>query len=92
MAAPLEIQRLGLRYINQIPIKGAESLGEVLREPPTCPSNLPLNDFVYQSTFTVPNHPFGIRVIKVMQPQGQSAASPKSLRGLRCLHGEAAVV
>ena len=77
MAAPLEIQRLGLRYINQIPIKGAESLGEILRQPPTCPSNLPLNDFVYQGTFTVPNHPFGIRVIKVMQPHVPVSRKPQ---------------
>ena len=34
----------------------------------TCPSNLPLKEFVYQSTFQVPDHPFGVRVTKLMQP------------------------
>jgi len=68
IAQPVEIQRLGVRFINQIPAAKPESLGAVLREPPTCPSNLPLKEFVYQSTFDVPGYPFGIRVIKVMQP------------------------
>src|SRR5439155_25080935 len=44
-----------------------ETLADCLREPPTRPSNLPLNEFVYQSTFIVPDQPYGIRVAKVMQ-------------------------
>ncbi len=68
IAAPLEIQRLGVRFINHIAVATPENLAEYLCEPPTCPSNLPLKEFVYQSTFAVPGLPFGIRVIKVMQP------------------------
>jgi uncharacterized protein (TIGR04255 family) len=68
IAAPVEIQRLGVRFINHIPAATPENLGDLLREPPTCPSNLPLKEFVYQSTFNVPGEPFGVRVIKVMQP------------------------
>jgi uncharacterized protein (TIGR04255 family) len=68
LAAPVEIQRLGVRFINHLPSATPENLGEVLREPPTCPSNLPLKEFVYQSTFNVPGAPFDVRVIKVMQP------------------------
>lgn len=68
VAEPLEIQRLGVRVINHIPVATPETVGEFLREPPTCPTNLPLNEFVYQSTFTVPEHSLGVRVIKVMQP------------------------
>lgn len=68
IAAPVEIERLGVRFINHLPDATGETLDQYLREPPTCPSNLPLKEFVYQSTFSVPGHPFGIRVIKVMQP------------------------
>lgn len=68
IAAPLEIQRLGVRFINHISTATPENLREYLREPPTCPSNLPLTEFVYQSVFGVPGRPFGVRVIKVMQP------------------------
>jgi uncharacterized protein (TIGR04255 family) len=68
IAAPVEIERLGVRFINHLPDATGETLSQYLREPPTCPSNLPLKEFVYQSSFSVPGHPFGIRVIKVMQP------------------------
>lgn len=68
VAAPVEIQRLGVRFINHLAAATPETLNQFLREPPTCPSNLPLKEFVYQSTFDVPEHPFGVRVTKVMQP------------------------
>jgi uncharacterized protein (TIGR04255 family) len=68
VAAPEETQRLGVRFINHIATATPATLGNYLREPPTCPSNLPLREFVYQSTFDVPGHPFGVRVIKVLQP------------------------
>lgn len=75
VAAPVETQRLGVRFINHLPAATPEKLGEFLREPPTCPSNLPLKEFVYQSTFEVPEHPFGVRVIKLMQPPGVPQSS-----------------
>jgi uncharacterized protein (TIGR04255 family) len=75
IAAPVETQRLGVRFINHIAAATPESLREWLREPPTCPSNLPLKEFVYQSTFAVPANPFGVRVIKVLQ-----ASMPESPR------------
>jgi len=68
IAAPLETQRLGVRFINHFATATPESLRDFLVEPPTCPSNLPLKEFVYQSTFAVPGQTFGVRVIKVMQP------------------------
>jgi uncharacterized protein (TIGR04255 family) len=68
IAAPVETQRLEVRFINHIAAATPATLHDYLRDPPTCPSNLPLQEFVYQSTFGVPGHPFGVRVIKVMQP------------------------
>lgn len=68
IASPREIQRLGVRFINHFPTATPETTASWLREPPTCPANLPLKEFVYQSTFAVPGHPFDVRVIKVMQP------------------------
>lgn len=73
--APCEIQRLSVRFINHLREATPENLGDFLREPPTCPSNLPLREFVYQSTFAVPNLPFGVRVIKLMQPPGVPSCS-----------------
>jgi len=79
IAAPLETQRLGVRFINHIASATPETLGNYLRDPPTCAANLPLKEFVYQSTFTVPTHPFGVRVIKVMQPPMQELQQSSGL-------------
>lgn len=68
IAQPVEIQRLGVRFINQVAVVNSDNIREYLQEPPTCPENLRLNEFVYQSTFAVPDLPFHIRVIKIMQP------------------------
>ena len=79
IAAPVEVQRLGVRFINHISAATPETLHEFLRDPPTCPSNLPLKQFVYQSVFAVPEHPFGIRVIKLMQPSMQGLPQSSGL-------------
>ena len=70
IAVPIEIQRLGVRFINHFPTAKPETIGNILKDPPTRPSHLPLSEFTYQSTFTVPDQPYGIRVIKVMQQSG----------------------
>ncbi len=69
LAAPSEIQRLGVRFINKISSANLDNLGDYLREPPSRPSNLPLNGFWYQSSFKVPNRSFEIRVGKMFQPE-----------------------
>lgn len=68
IAAPEEIQKLSVRYINHFPTVTVNTLEDMLREPPTCPANLPLKEFVYQSRFDVPSYEFGVRIIKVLQP------------------------
>ncbi|MFL5245107.1 MAG: TIGR04255 family protein [Gemmataceae bacterium] len=75
LAAPSEVQRLGVRFINRIASARIDTLNEYLNEPPTCP--MPLKDFLYQSTYEVPGQPFLIRVVKTMQA-GISGASEES--------------
>lgn len=65
LAAPSQIQRLGVRFINRLDIRAIDRLGEYLREPPTCP--LPLKSFLYQSTFEVPESDLGVNVVKTLQ-------------------------
>ncbi len=78
-AAPIEIERLGVRFINHLPSVGAKSLEQVLQDPPNRPANLPLEEFVYQSIFRVPEQPFAIRVIKLMPPQVPSSSESAGL-------------
>ncbi len=79
VAGPVDVERLGVRFINHIAAATPMNLRDYLRDPPTCPSNLPLEEFVYQSTFSVPGHPFGVRVIKVMQPSMPELQSSSGL-------------
>jgi uncharacterized protein (TIGR04255 family) len=68
LASPVEIQEVMVRYINHIPTANSATLGRYLLEPPTRPANLELAEFVFESRFTIPGRPYGVRVIKVMQP------------------------
>jgi uncharacterized protein (TIGR04255 family) len=68
IAEPSEIERLGVRFINRIGSAEFGKLSQHLNEPPSFTSDLQLNGFLYQSTFDVPGHPFGIRIVKTMQP------------------------
>jgi uncharacterized protein (TIGR04255 family) len=79
IAKPLEVERLGVRFINQFSSATPDNLANYLVEPPTRVSNLPIKEFVYQSVFVVPQAPFEARVIKLMQP---SIPETSHLRGL----------
>lgn len=79
IANPVETQRLGVRFINHITEATCGSMNRFLKDPPTRPSELPLDEFIYQSKFSVPGYPFGIRVIKVMQPSMQELRQSSGL-------------
>ncbi len=79
LGAPSQIQRLGVRFINKIPVSAIDRLGEYLREPPTCPLSLPLKNFFYQSTFDVPKNDLGVKVVKTLQSSASAGISESSL-------------
>lgn len=79
LAQPVDVQRLSVRFINQIPAVAPENIGDFLVEPPVCPANLQLKEFVYQSTFSVPSLPCSARVIKVMQPSNPELQASSGL-------------
>jgi len=73
IAAPPEIQRMGLRYINLIPLNSTDSVGEYLRNPPGFPgkaigSGLPLAQFMHQSRFDIPGHRLQLNLVQAVQP------------------------
>jgi uncharacterized protein (TIGR04255 family) len=67
LAAPSEISRLGVRFINPIPIGAGKDLGDYLVDPPSQPLSLPIDGFLYQSTFNVPGHDLGVNIVKTAQ-------------------------
>ena len=68
IGSPSQLDRLGLRFINRIPVDPDRDLGEYLNEPPTRPMALPLAGFLYQSTFQIQKEGLAINVIKMLQP------------------------
>jgi len=67
LAAPSEIGRLGVRFINRIPIGAGKDLEDYLIDPPSRPLDLPIDGFLYQSTLDVPNHDLGVNIVKTLQ-------------------------
>jgi hypothetical protein len=71
VAQPLAIDRLGLRFINQIRLPVSEfQLEDYLKSAPQPPVGLdvPFANFMHQDTLTVSGHPYVINVIKATQP------------------------
>lgn len=68
LARPVEIQRLGVRFINHLAEATSSTLGDWLKEQPTRPLGLPPQELLYRSTFAVPGQPLAVRVIKALQP------------------------
>ena len=78
---PTEIQKLGVRSINQISI---ESFGDVryyLKHPPECldDAELPANGFMYQSLHRIPNQPYQVNVLRTIPPKNLGAPVAPSL-------------
>lgn len=70
LARPPEVQRLGVRYINVIPLDTMDQIGQVLESPPTPPKamGLPIGGFVYQTRFEIPGYAYEMNVVQTIQP------------------------
>lgn len=71
IARPVEINRLGLRYINRIELPLDDPrLSDYVKHPPQPPEglNLPHIGFMYHETFAVPGHAYAINFIRTIQP------------------------
>ncbi len=69
LAEPSDIQRLGVRFINLIPIQPKEVVS-LLSLPPRSPQSmkLPIDAFLHQTKFNIPEHPYELNVIQTIQP------------------------
>jgi len=69
LAEPSEIQRLGVRFIDLIPVDPSEVVS-LLTLPPRSPAafKLPINAFLHQTKFDIPGHPYELNVVQTLQP------------------------
>ena len=81
IAEPIEIERLGIRFINRIEIDSPAELATWLTDPPTSPPelNLPVQHSVNQTAYLIPDHPYRLNVVQVIQPSGNSQNGSSSL-------------
>jgi len=71
LAAPVNIDRIGLRFINRIELPSGElNIERYLRNAPVPPADLdlPFLGFMHQETLSVPGHPYAINFIRTIQP------------------------
>lgn len=71
LARPVEIHRIGLRFINRIQLPPGESRLEDYMAPAPVPPrglDLPFCGFMHQDTLVVPDYPYTINVIRTIQP------------------------
>jgi uncharacterized protein (TIGR04255 family) len=72
LTEPLEIQQLGVRFINRIMPIELEKIGRYLSRPRRYldPLGMKMSSFFYQSQYDVPDEPFRINVVQTIQPPG----------------------
>lgn len=71
LARPIEINRIGVRYINRFRLPlGEVRFEDYLNPSPEAPRGLelPFINFLHQDTLAVPDYPFAINVVKTIQP------------------------
>jgi uncharacterized protein (TIGR04255 family) len=71
IAQPEEVQRIGVRFINRIPIPEPQiELEQYIHTSPKPPNGLdmPFSSFLYQDSYTVPDAPYGITITRTAEP------------------------
>ena len=73
-AQPVEIHRLGLRFINRILLQKGSCIEDYLQIIPKPPIELelPFAGFFHHETLNVPGYPYAINTIRTMQPPQDS--------------------
>jgi len=81
LAEPTVIQRLGVRYINRIPLDDGEQPSQYLNTVPAPPPGLELTaeSFFHQDTYLVPGYPYSINWVRTIQPAGADPADGRAL-------------
>lgn len=73
LARPVEVHRVGLRYVNRIQLPPDDPRFEDYLAPAPAPPpglEVPLYGFLHQDMLAVPGHPYAINVIRTIQPPG----------------------
>ena len=70
LAAPAEVQRVGLRFINRIGMpEESRRISDFIHPAPKPPRDLPFpfSGFMHQDTLTIPGRPYALRIARTIQ-------------------------
>jgi uncharacterized protein (TIGR04255 family) len=78
---PASVQRLGVRYINRIPLRSGENPSTYLKTVPSSIPDLELSteSFFYQDMYQVPGYPYYINWVRTIQSQPTNLADGQAL-------------
>jgi len=69
LAEPPAIQRLGVRFINRMPLESGEKVSDYLRAAlkPSKDMELKAKSFFHQDLYQVPGHPYRVNLVRTIQ-------------------------
>ena len=70
LGEPLEIERIGLRFINRIPLpEGKIDLGDFLEIGPRSPRDFdfPIIEFLHRVSLRIPGYPYQVNIVSTLQ-------------------------
>jgi len=76
LAKPLEVHRLGVRFINKIPMSlNSTKLEDYIQPHPETPNglDLPFSNFLHRETLIVPGYDYGINLTRTLQRTEEGA-------------------
>ncbi len=75
------MERIGVRFISQIPLKENEKLSKYVQKthPPLIGLGLQADSFFHQDTIPVKGYPYEVRLIRAVQPAAEKSGSKKVL-------------
>ena len=81
LASPTEVQRLGLRFINRMPLGKGKQLKFYLESPPKTPRKLKLalNGFFHQDKLSVPGHAYAVNITRTVLPPEEPGTQDAAL-------------
>lgn len=81
LATPVALDRLGVRFINQIELSESEQASDVVNEPPALPESIGLRPeaFFRQDTIALPGYPYRVNLVRAIQGPDPPLVPRKSL-------------
>jgi uncharacterized protein (TIGR04255 family) len=81
LAQPTTLNRLGVRYINSIPLSNGEQPSVYLKTAPSLPPGIALSSesFFHQDMYRVPGYPYYVNWVRTIQVQGSDPLDGRAL-------------